>query len=210
MSRVRACNGQGARRSFPRHSAESIRQWAPPAGGARARNSVDEMAKNRLEQRMERLAAAAAHPLAELLACPREAAQLLDSASRSIDVEPGGVVFRQNESCQGLYVVVAGDFVRKTERRETRVTLGTVRPGELVELAAALGDIHHSYSLTAVTPGSVLMLPMDALRMAFESYPPLRMRLLEELAREVSRAYVTCCMSRAISMHRRAGGAARA
>ena len=48
------------------------------------------------------------------------------------------------------------------------------------------------------------MLPIDALHQAFESYPPLRMRLLEELAREVSRAYITCCLTRVTPARRHA------
>ncbi len=210
MSRTQPCSGKGSLRTFKRHTAEPTRQRARPAVDETVRQSAGEMAKNRLEQRMERLAAAAAHPLAELLACPQEVAQLLDADSRCLEVESGGTVFRQNEPCQGLYVVVAGEFVRKAERLETRVTLGAARPGDLLELAAVLGDGGHSYNLTAVTQGAVLMLPIDALRQAFEGHPPLRMRLLEELAREVSRAYITCCMTRAISAHRRTGDAARA
>ena len=107
-------------------------------------------------------------------------------------------------------MVVSGDFVRKAERLQMRVTLGSARPGDLVELAAALGDGHHTYTLTAMTPGSVLMLPMDALRHAFQNHPPLRMRLLEELAREVSRAYITCCLTRVTPARRHASGAAQA
>ena len=210
MSRAQACSGKGSLRAFKRHTAEPPRQWKKPVVDRTARQTADEMTKERLEQRKERLAAAAAHPLAELLACPREAALLLDTASRSIDVAACGVVFRQNEPCQGLYVVVAGEFVRKAERLETRLTLGAARPGDLLELAAALGDGRHSYSLMAVTPGAVLMLPIEALRQAFENHPPLRMRLLEELAREVSRAYITCCMTRVLSAHRRVSGAAQA
>ncbi len=84
-----------------------------------------------------------------------------------------------------------------------RVTLGSARPGDLVELAAALGNGLHTYTLTAVTPGTLLELPIEALHQAFESYPPLRMRLLEELAREVSRAYITCCMTRVMPARRR-------
>jgi CRP-like cAMP-binding protein len=168
------------------------------------------MASNQFEDRIERLAAAAAHPLAELLECPQAAGQLLTSASRCIDIDAGEVVFRQNANCKGLYVVVSGDFVRKAERFQMRVTLGAARPGDLVELAAALGDEQHTYTLTALTPGSVLMLPLDALRQAFESHPPLRMRLLEELAREVSRAYITCCMTRVTPARRHANGAAQA
>jgi len=175
-----------------------------------ARHTARKMTSNQLEERIERLAAAAAHPLAELLECPQEAGQLLTSASRCIDVDAGEAVFRQNGSCKGLYVVVSGDFVRKAERLQMRVTLGTARPGDLLELAAALGDGHHTYTLTAVTPGSVLMLPIDALRHAFENHPPLRMRLLEELAREVSRAYITCCLTRVTPARRHANGAAQA
>jgi len=81
------------------------------------------------EERIERLAAAAAHPLAELLECPEEAGQRLSSVSRCIDVDAGKSVFQQNASCKGLYVVVSGDFVRKAERLQLRVTLGTARPG---------------------------------------------------------------------------------
>jgi len=168
------------------------------------------MTGNQIEERIERLAAAAAHPLAELLECPQEAGQLLTGVSRCIDIVAGEVVFRQNAGCKGLYVVVSGDFVRKAERMQMRVTLGTARAGDLVELAAALGDGRHTYTLTAVTPGSVLMLPIEALRQAFENHPPLRMRLLEELAREVSRAYITCCMTHVMPARRHGGDAGRA
>ncbi len=178
--------------------------------GLRARHTATRMAKNWVEARTDRLAAASAHPLAELLECPEEAQRLLTSSSRCVDFDAGESVFRQDGSCKGLYVVVSGDFVRKAERFEMRVTLGSARPGDLVELAAALGDGNHSYTLTAVTPGSVLMLPMAALQHAFEHYAPLRMRLLEELAREVSRAYTTCCMTRVTPARRHASGAAPA
>ena len=65
-----------------------------------------------------------------------------------------------------------------------------------MELAAVLGDGRHTYTLTAQTQGSVLLLPMGALQQAFQQHPPLRMQLLEELAREVSRAYSACCVTR--------------
>jgi CRP-like cAMP-binding protein len=162
------------------------------------------------ETRFERLAAVAAHPLAELLECPQEAGNLLSGTSRTVEFGAGQVVFRQNGACKGLYVVVSGDFVRKAERFQMRVTLGSARPGDLVELAAALGDGQHTYTLTAVTRGSLLLLPMEALRQAFESYSPLRMRLLEELAREVSRAYITCCLTRVMPARRHGNGGPRA
>jgi len=158
------------------------------------------------EARSGRMDAVAAHPLAELLECPPTIGSLLNSSALSIDFDAGATVFRQQGICKGLYVVVAGQFIRKAERLETRLTLGPARSGDLVELAAALGDGHHTYSLVAQTAGTVLLLPMEALTQAFQSYPPMRMQLLEELAREVSRAYTSCCLSRTMKTRRRGMG----
>ena len=148
------------------------------------------------EATSERMTTVAAHPLAELLECPPTAGDVLNELSRCIAFDAGEVVFRQFGPCKGLYVVVSGNFQRKAERLNSRVVLGQARAGDLVELAAALGDGNHTYTLSAVTPGTLLLLPIDALRHAFENYPPLRMRLLEELAREVSRAYYACMIDR--------------
>ena len=159
------------------------------------------------EAMSERMEAVAPHPLAELLECPPETGKLLNGAAQCIEYDAGEVVFRQHGICKGIYVVVSGLFVRKAERLKTRLTLGPARAGDLVELAAALGDRHHTYTLTAQTPGSLLLLPIESLHQVFEKYPPLRMRLLEELAREVSRAYLTCCLNRTIHVRRRGNGA---
>ncbi|MGP8250742.1 MAG: Crp/Fnr family transcriptional regulator [Terracidiphilus sp.] len=148
------------------------------------------------EATSERITAVAAHPLAELLECPPAAGDLLNESAKCIAFDAGDVVFRQFGPCKGLYVVVSGNFQRKAERLNSRVILGQARAGDLVELAAALGDGNHTYTLSAVTPGTLLLLPIDALRRAFEGYPPFRMRLLEELAREVSRAYYACMIDR--------------
>lgn len=157
----------------------------------------------------ERLEAVAARPLAELMECPAPAGDLLNGAVKCLAFDADEIVFRQQDACQGLYVVVSGLFMRKAERLNTRLTLGPARAGDLVELAAALGDGIHTYTLAAQTPGSILLLPIDALRQAFQTYPPLRMRLLEELAREVSRAYISCRLNRKVIARRR-GDADRA
>jgi CRP-like cAMP-binding protein len=154
------------------------------------------------------LTAVAAHPLAELLACPTRAADLLAAASRFVSFDAGYVVFRQHQPCRGLCVIVSGSLQRKADRLETRVALGMVRSGDLVELAAALAIGPHTYTLTAVSAGSLLVLPIEALSQAFEIHPPLRMHLLEELAREVSRAYVACCLERMSFRARRIAGTA--
>ena len=162
------------------------------------------------EARSGRKDAVAAHPLAELLECPPATGGLLNGSAQCIDFEAGAIVFRQFGICRGLYVVVSGRFLRRTERLETRLMLGPARAGDLVELAAALGDGRHTYTLSAQTEGSVLLLPMEALSQAFQAYPPLRMQLLEELAREVSRAYYVSCLARTARTRGREPGAATA
>ena len=148
-----------------------------------------------------------AHPVSELLACPPDTGNLLTRAAQCVTYDAGELVFHQNDGCMGLYLVVSGEFLRRSDRFSTRITLGTARAGDLVELAAALGDRHHTYTLSALTPGALLLLPIEALEKAFASHPPLRMRLLEELAREVSRAYQSCSSSRLTPARRRPNGA---
>lgn len=134
----------------------------------------------------------AAQPLSELLDCPSETGSVLTASVLTLPFESGQTVFRQGAKCEGLYLVVQGQLLRRSDRLDTRITLGMARPGDLVELAAALGEPRHTYSLVAQTQGLVMKLPLETLEKAFESHPPLRMRLLEELAREVSRAYNLC------------------
>lgn len=159
------------------------------------------------EAKSRQMEAVKAHPVAELLECPPGIGLLLNRAAQCLSFEAGEVVFPQSGICRGLYLVITGQFLRQAERREARLTLGPARAGDLVELAAALGDRQHTYTLAAQTAGSILMLPIEALNQAFQSFSPLRMKLLEELAREVSRAYNTCCFSR-LARPRRARSAA--
>ncbi|HVZ82238.1 MAG TPA: Crp/Fnr family transcriptional regulator [Terracidiphilus sp.] len=147
----------------------------------------------------------AAHPVAELLACPPAAETLLNEGARHIEFKEGSTLFHQGEPCHGLYLIVAGELLRRAERMETRLMLGTVSAGELVELAAALSAMPHSYTLTAQSQGSAVLLAMEPLHRAFAAYPPLRMHLLEELAREVSRSY-SSCVARLNAVRRRGPG----
>ena len=136
------------------------------------------------------------HPIAELLACPPETSQMLAVATESISCQAGEIVFEQNGESRGLYVLVSGLFQRRAERMESILNLGLARSGELLELAAVLGDHRHTFTLAAQSAGQLLLLPARALEAAFGSFPPLRMHLLEEQAREVSRAYALCSQVR--------------
>ncbi|MGP8269528.1 MAG: Crp/Fnr family transcriptional regulator [Terracidiphilus sp.] len=198
-------SGTAQIRSTNRARQASGARWIAedPHGGAGFREETNGDVTMQPEARSWRVEAVQAHPLAELLECPAETGNLLNGAAQCFDFASGDIVFRQSENCQGLYVVVSGQFQRRAERMESRLTLSPARTGDLVELAAVLGDGRHTYTMSALTAGSVLMLPREALSQAFQNYPVLRMRLLEELAREVSRAYNACCQSRTARVRRR-------
>ena len=155
-----------------------------------------------LESRIRRMEAVRPHPLAQLLESPAPVGVLLNGAAQRLQFRAGEVVFQQSESCRGLYLVVSGRLLRAAKWGETVVTLAPTHAGELLELAAVLSGGTHNFTLTAQTAASVLLLPADALSRAFQSFPPLRMRLLEELAREVSRAYFNCFLCRPLRLRR--------
>ena len=197
--------GKGGRRTMAgRRLTAPVRRSAAHRAEAQGGESMQ------AQTRVGRMEAIAPHPLAQLLECPPSTGSLLNSATMGLTFTPGEVVFRQSEHSRGLYVVLSGRFVRQAERMETALTLGPARAGDLVELAAVLGDGCHTFTLTAQTQGSVLLLPAEALSLAFQQYPRLRMQLLEELAREVSRAYHMCRLTRALHVRRRASQAAGA
>jgi CRP-like cAMP-binding protein len=145
-------------------------------------------------------------PISELLGCPPPARDLLDISAQFMNFNVCETVFPQGARCGGLYLVISGQFVRRARRWETRLILGSVRPGELVELAPLLCDGVHNYTLSAQEAGAILMLPKEALYEAFKLHPPLRMRLLEELAREVSRGYIASSRNWASRMRQRTSG----
>jgi CRP-like cAMP-binding protein len=141
------------------------------------------------DARSRQLNAVAPRPLVELLQYPSLTGSLLRCASQFLDFEFGEVVFHQSDNCRGLYLILTGQFQRMTTRFGTRLKLGLSCPGDIVELASALSKDPHTYTLSALSSGLAVMLPIEALQRAFQRYPPLQMQMLQELAREVSRAY---------------------
>lgn len=59
----------------------------------------------------------------------------------------------------------------------------------------------NTWVIGGLSEGSLLLFPREALKLAFERYPLLRMPLLEELAREVSRSYALHSRKRIATAH---------
>jgi len=131
---------------------------------------------------------------------------LLTGSAQTIEFDAGEVAFRQQGLCKGLYVVVSGQFLRKADRMKTHLTLGSARPGDLVELAAALGGGEHTYTLAALTGGSLLMLPIEALHRPLRAIRPSECVCWRSSLAKFSRSYIACCLSRVVHTRRRSNG----
>ena len=152
---------------------------------------------------MDEQATLAPRSLAQLLSCPPAVEAILNRNAETIPFEEGEILFRQGDTCLGLYVVMAGTLARRTVRHDARLPLGDSGPGDLVELAAVLGEGRHGCTLRGISKGLVMRLRLASLLGAFEAYPALRMRLLGELAREVSRGYDAGLLTRQTGLHKR-------
>lgn len=141
-------------------------------------------------------------PLTFLFECPKEVEKKLGAATERRSFVDGQVLFEQNQACDGLYLILAGEFARATDRWGTRLSLSPLHAGDLVELAAILGDGQYTSTVTATSSAAVMVFPRTALEEAFAAFPPLRMRLLEELGREVSRAYAIVSFGRGLRTRR--------
>src|ERR1700748_3621605 len=97
---------------------------------------------------------AAPHPIAELLACPPTVADMLNASAENIRFEAGDILFHQDAPCQGLFVVSSGQLLRRAIGLDSRLVLGNVRAGEIIELASMLSDVRHTYTLIAQTLGA--------------------------------------------------------
>src|SRR5271165_1122664 len=104
-------NSPPIRISKPARQSEDVGRMANTGrckAGRRAKTEEEE--KMQPQAKAGRMEAVAAHPLAELLACPQATGNLLNGSAQGIDFDAGAVVFSQSGECAGLYVVVSGRF----------------------------------------------------------------------------------------------------
>ena len=132
--------------------------------------------------RSGRKEAAGPYPLAKLLACPPATSNLLNSSAQSIEFDGGETVFRQSGLCKGLYVIVAGTFLRKAERLEARFATVEVADspsiffrgmaGTQTPIAIAHGEGYADFSQTGdIDQALVAMRFVDHRGQATEGYP---------------------------------------
>ena len=104
------------------------------------------------ETKSRRVEAVRAHPVAELLECPPSTGLLLNGSAQP------QFPFRRRDfspvrELPWTLSTAFREFMRRTERLQTRLLLAPARAGDLVELAAALGDGQHTYTLIAQSAG---------------------------------------------------------
>jgi len=116
-----------------------------------------------------------------------ELAELLQSlcASRLRDIPAAGAVFRQGDPAADIFLVVEGRIrlVRYTDEGEA-LTLFRARAGQTFAEAALFAGCYHCTAL-ADKPSRVAAFAKDKLLAALGSHPPLMLRLIALLSRQV-------------------------
>ena len=116
-----------------------------------------------------------------------EMAALLQSLckSRQRDIPAAGAVFRQGDPASDIFLVVHGQvrLVRYTDEGEA-LTLFRARAGQTFAEAALFADRYHCTAL-ADRDSQVALFSKDELLASLGSHPPLMMRLIALLSRQV-------------------------
>jgi signal transduction histidine kinase len=123
------------------------------------------------------------------------AAQLeaLEAAAVIKEFSPGGVVFREGDPGDGLYVILEGEtrvscLVGPNDRR----VLSAFGPGEFVGEIAVIDAQPRSATLSAVTASKLALLPRDAVLRALAQSPMFAVNLVREMVhrtRDFNRVY---------------------
>jgi CRP-like cAMP-binding protein len=112
----------------------------------------------------------------------------LARASRRVELERGGVLWRRGERADGVTVIVHGrvDVVRDTADGQ-RMLMRSLEEGDSAGLSAGLSGLPHSADLVAGTRARALVVPGRALRDAIRSHPDIALGALAHLGDTIAR-----------------------
>jgi CRP/FNR family transcriptional regulator len=112
----------------------------------------------------------------------------LARASRHVELERGGVIWRRGEIADGVTVIVEGrvDVIRDNVDGQ-RMLMRSLEEGDSAGISAGLSGLPHSADLIAATRVTVLVVPSRALREAIRSHPDVALAALAQLGDTIAK-----------------------
>lgn len=110
----------------------------------------------------------------------------LDRAKTHAVVAPGEVVFQQGRPCEGVRCVEAGLLaLRKSDARGNALLVGLAHPRDTLGHDALFTGGLHATTAVALVESRVCTFARAALEAALEASPPLALRFLRRLSRDL-------------------------
>ena len=124
-----------------------------------------------------------------LFACLSDAeCQALVKRSLCRAVRRGEILFREGESCRGLYVVLEGDVrVYRANAQGLEQVFGVFGPGESLGEVSLFDEGPYLASARAVETGRVLFVPFAAVQELYRQHPQVARAVVRELGWRIRR-----------------------
>lgn len=117
----------------------------------------------------------------------------LAEALRPRVVEPGQLLFRQGDPCQGVYSIQSGLVgIRRTDPAGNSALLCLQQRGEVVGYRALLSQAAHASSAEALTPTRVCFIEASRITAAMDRNPALKDVFLHRALAELDRTEAKC------------------
>ena len=113
----------------------------------------------------------------------QEQLRLIAFGARKREFRRGDVVFREGRPAEGATIVIEGQLLVEAEDG----TVGTAGPRALLDETALLSRRPHSYTATAETDGSLMVIDRPLFRRMVEEFPDIADRTRTRIARRLTR-----------------------
>ena len=118
-----------------------------------------------------------------------ESATALEQAMGTLRLSKGEILFREGETEDRLYVVVAGKIkLGRSGSAGRENLLAVLGPGQMFGAMSSLGDPVHQRTATALVGSCLLRIGQEAFREVMVENPVVGLRVVDDLAARLSRA----------------------
>ena len=107
-------------------------------------------------------------------------------ATRTVHLPSGAFLFRQNDVCDGLYILQAGEVELLLESPLRARALRHLRPKSIIGLPECLHGANRRSSARVVLPSTLRFVPLDALMAALQREPALCLKAAALISEEIN------------------------
>jgi CRP-like cAMP-binding protein len=109
----------------------------------------------------------------------------IKGAGKPTTAKAGKVLFREEETCQGIFFVESGELELTISSGNKKMTLGVALLGQLLGLAPAIREAQYPFTATAISDCQALFVPAEEVRSYLRQNPETCLHTVQILGSEV-------------------------